>query len=42
MLSVQLSLFYISVMLFGISPVVVQIELDCSNDPTTQPILSGN
>jgi len=41
MISIQLNLFHVGAMLFGILSVVVQIELDCSNDPTTQPIPGG-
>ena len=42
MLSVQFYLFIVSDMPSGIFAVSVQMELDCLNDPTTQPVLSGN
>ncbi len=41
MLSVQLNMFHFGAMPLGILSVIVQIELDCSNDPTTRPIPSG-
>lgn len=42
MLSVQFYLFIVSDMPSGIFAVSVQMELDCLNDPTTQPFLGGN
>ena len=42
MLSVQFALFVVSDMPTGIFAVFVHMELDCLNDPTTQPCLGGN
>ncbi len=42
MLRVRLDLFVVGAMPSGDLAVFVEVELDCLNDPTAQPIPSGN